>query len=424
VGVQPHPLASVCRHRQVSYAAPEGVVSTTATPRRRRMLAALLARLHRWFDRHPSAGDHLVAAVTALLVVAELTSGRLVSYETAVAPTSEEVVVSLALVAPLAFGPRAPVAVFATVMATCLVQLAVTEHVLVADLAPLVALYYLIVHGPSRVAPIGLGVALVGGAVMSARASFPGPLDGFVLGTVVLSAEVLLAALLADRRVSRRARLAALEVERDQQAEIGAARERARIARELHDVVAHSLAVMVAQADGGRYAAPEDPDAASRALAQIAATGRDALAQMRRLLGVLRADAESADLPGLVRRLAGAGLPVELAVEGPARALPAELESCIHRVAQEALTNVLKHADSPRRVEVVLCYRDAEVELTVRDDGRGIAAGDGRGHGVAGMRERVALHSGTLHVGPRAGGGYEVRARLPAPAGDVAALRA
>jgi signal transduction histidine kinase len=259
---------------------------------------------------------------------------------------------------------------------------------------------------------------------MSLRASLPGVLDGFVLGTAVVSAEVLLAALLADRRVSRGARLAALEVERDQQAEIGAAQERARIARELHDVVAHSLAVMVAHADGGRYAAPEDPAAASRALAQIAETGRDALAQMRRLLGVLRAGEEGADLPGLVRRLAGAGLPVEFEIEGPARELPADVQLSIHRVAQEALTNVLRHAVSPRRVEVVLRYLDSEVELAVRDDGRAIAAGDGQGHGLAGMRERVALHNGTVHAGPRAGGGYEVRARLPVRAGDVAELRA
>jgi signal transduction histidine kinase len=358
-----------------------------------------------------------------LLVAGELISGRLLSYDTAVAPTTEEAVLSLALVAPLAFGPRAPVAVFATVMVICLVQLAVTEHVLVADLAPLVALYYLIVHGPSRLAPIGLGVALVGGVVMSARASFPGVLNGFVVGTAVVSAEVLLAALLGDRRVSRRDRLAALEVERDQQAELGAAQERARIARELHDVVAHSLAVMVAQADGGRYAAPGDPDAAPRALAQIADTGRDALAQMRRLLGVLRASEEGADLPDLVRRMAGAGLPVELEVEGRARELPAAVQLCIHRVAQEALTNVLKHAGSPRHVEVVLRYLDTEVELIVCDDGRGSAAGDGEGHGLAGMRERVALHNGTVRAGPRADGGYEVHARVPASAGDVAELR-
>jgi signal transduction histidine kinase len=388
------------------------------------MLGTLLAPLHRWFDRHPFAGDRLVAAVTVLLVAGELISGRLFSYETSVAPTTEEVVVSLALVAPLAFGPRAPVAVFATVMATCLVQLALTDHVLVADLAPLVALYYLIAHGPSRLKPIGLGVALVGGVVMSLRASFPGVLDGFVLGTAVVTAYVLLAALLAERRVSRQERLATLELERDQQAEIGAAQERARIARDLHDVVAHSLAVMVAQADGGRYAGPEDPDAASRALAQIGETGRDALAQMRRLLGALRAGEEGVDLAGLVRRLARAGLPVELEVEGRARELPADLQLCIHRVAQEALTNVLKHADSPQRVEVLLRYLESEVELTVRDDGRGIAAGDGQGQGLVGLRERVALHSGTLHAGPRARGGFEVRARVPARADDVAELRA
>ena len=384
----------------------------------------MLAQLHRWFDRHPWAGDRLVAAILAVLVAGELISDRLVSYDPSVAPTTEEVLVSLALIAPLPLGPRAPVAVFAMVMTTCLIQLAVTDHVLVADLAPLVALYYLIVHGPSRLKPIGLGVTLVGGAVMSARSSFPGVLDGFLLGTAVVTAYVLLAALLADRRVSRGARLAALEVERDQQAEIGAARERARIARELHDVVAHSLAVMVAQADGGRYAAPGDPDAARGALGQIAETGRNALAQMRRLLGVLRTGEDGDDLAGLVRRLAGAGLPVELEVVGRARELPAEVLLCIHRVAQESLTNVLRHADSPRRVDVVLRYLDAEVELTVRDDGRGIVSGDGQGHGLAGMRERVALSSGRMQAGPRAGGGYEVRARLPAPAGDVAEVRA
>ncbi len=385
---------------------------------------ALVTRLHRWFDRHQFAGDHLVAAVTALLVAAELISGRLISYDSSVALSTEEVLVSVALVAPLPFGPRAPVVVFAVVMATCLVQLAVSEHVLVADLAPLVALYYLFVHGPRRVKPIALGVAIAGGAVMSLRASFPGVLGGFVVGTAVVSAEVLLAALVADRRLSRRTRLAALEVERDQQAEIGAAQERARIARELHDVVAHSLAVMVAQADGGRYAAPADPEAPSRALVQIAETGRDALGQMRRLLGVLRAEEEGADLPALVRRLAGAGLPVELDVDGTRRELPRDVRLCIHRVAQEALTNVLKHADSPGRVEVVLRYLDAAVELVVRDDGRAAVAGDGQGRGLAGMRERVALVDGTLHAGPRAGGGYEVYARLPAPARDVAEMRA
>jgi signal transduction histidine kinase len=379
----------------------------------------LLARLDTWFDQHPLAGDYLVAAIAVLLAVGELASGRLISYDPPVAPTTEEFVVSLALVAPLVFGPRAPVAVFAMVMATCLVQLAVTDRVLVADLAPLVALYLLIVHGPSRFKPIALIAALAGGVVMSALASFPGVLDGFVLGTTVVAAYVLLAALLADRRVSRAARLASLKLERDQQAELGAARERARIARELHDVVAHSLAVMVAQADGGRYAAAEDPGAASRALAQIAETGRDALVQMRRLLGVLRVGEEAGDLRSLVRRLADAGLPVGLRVEGPPHPLPAEVQLCIHRVAQEALTNVLKHADAPRRVEVVLRHHEREVELVVRDDGQGAPDSDGGGQGLVGMP-----HGGTLRAGPRPEGGFEVYARVPVEARDVAEVGA
>ena len=377
--------------------------------------------LHRWFDRHPYAGDHLIAAVTILLVLGELVSGRVFSSETYVALTTAEVLVSLALVAPLAFGPRAPVAVFATVMVLCGVQLALTEHVLIADLAALVSLYYLIAHGPDRLKPIGLGVALVGGAVVASRASIPGVLDKPLVGTIVVSAEVLVAALLGDRRVNRRERLAALEVERDQQAELGAAQERARIARELHDVVAHSLAVMVAQADGGRYAAATDP--AAGALEQIAETGREALAQMRELLGVLRAGEEQPDLPRLVRRLAGAGLPVEFEVEGPARPLPAEVERSIHRIAQEALTNVLKHAGKAS-ASVLVRYEPGAVHLEVVDDGRGAAAAagesNGSGHGLVGMRERAALYDGSVEAGPRPGGGYRVAATLrcdgpPAP---------
>ena len=129
---------------------------------------------------------------------------------------------------------------------------------------------------------------------------------------------------------------------------------------------------------------------------------------------MLRAGEERPDLPRLVRRLAGAGLPVEFEVEGPERPLPADVQLSLHRIAQEALTNVLKHAEAPKRVEVVLRYLDPDVELTVRDDGRGHAGGDGQGQGLTGMRERVALHGGTLQAGPRAGGGYEVRARMPA----------
>jgi signal transduction histidine kinase len=382
-------------------------------------------RLNTWLDRHPLAGDHVLAAVAVLLAVVELASGRLISYDPPVAPTGAEVAVALALVLPLLAAPRAPVAVFAVVMVTCLVQLAVTDRVLVADVAPLVALYLVLVHGPTRLRPVAIGAALTGAVAMSGLASFPGVLGGFVLGTAVATAYVLLAALLAERRLGRAARVAALERERDQQADLGAARERARIARDLHDVVAHSLAVMVAQADGGRYAATADPGAASAALAQIAATGRDALAQMRRLLGVLREGEEPGDLHGLVARLADAGLPVALRVEGAPRPLPADVRRCLHRVAQEALTNVLKHADAPQRVEVVVHHRAADVELRVRDDGHGTPrGGDGGGQGLVGMRERVLLQGGTLDAGPRPEGGFEVLVRVPVATGDGAEVGA
>jgi signal transduction histidine kinase len=388
------------------------------------MLRPLLARVYRWFDRHPFAGDHLVAAFTVLLVPAELISGRLFSYDTPVAPTTEEVLVSLALVAPLPFGPRMPVAVFATVMATCLVQLAVTEHVLVADLAPLVALYYLVVHGPSRVKPIGLGVAVVGGVVMSARASFPGVLDGFVLGTAVITAEVLLAALLADRRLSRRARLAALEVERDQQAEIGAAHERARIARELHDVLAHSISLINVQASSALHLLDSKPEHARPALEAIKRASGEALTEVRGVLETLRRPDDGtttkAPAPTLARiddltaEAQAAGLDIETVVEGSPRSLPATVELAAYRICQEAVTNVIRHA-GPASARLKLDYREHELVVEVSDDGRGANGTSGGGNGLPGMQERATALGGSLQAGPHPDGGFRVRARLPVP---------
>jgi signal transduction histidine kinase len=244
------------------------------------------------------------------------------------------------------------------------------------------------------------------------------------------AASSLLAASLGAWRRSRRDQLAALEernrllaIERDQQAAVGAAIERARIARELHDVVAHSLSVIVVQADGAAAGAEQRPAAAAAALRTIGDTGRDALGQMRRLLGVLRSEQgpELAPQPGaaqldaLVAQVVRAGLPAALSVQGEERPLEATVDVTLYRVAQEALTNVLKHAGEVTRVEVLLRYGDDDVGLVVRDDGRGSRApGDGRGHGLVGMRERVDLQGGTLDAGPRAGGGFEVRAVIPA----------
>jgi signal transduction histidine kinase len=352
----------------------------------------------------------VIVATVIAGVASELLTGKVTATDPPEAVTTADVVFSIALVTPLVFARRAPVAVFTLVMALCLAQFIVLDHVLAAQLAPLVATYSLVAYAESsRVKLIGVGVALAGGLFVSVRATLPGALDNVVLGFLAIAAQVLLAALLGDRRRTRAAQL-----------ELATARERARIARELHDVVAHSLSVMVLQADGGRYA----PAAAAEALEQISQTGREALAQMRRLLGVLRAGDERperlpqpgvAELDALVRRVADCGVPVELRVEGRARELPGGIDLTVYRVAQEALTNVLKHADSTTRVEVVLLYREDAVEVTVRDDGRG-AAGDGSGQGLVGMRERAELQGGTLRAGPRAAGGYELHLHLPVAA--------
>jgi signal transduction histidine kinase len=214
-----------------------------------------------------------------------------------------------------------------------------------------------------------------------------------------------------------------LEKERDAQAQIAAAGERARIARELHDVVAHNVSAMVVQADGAAYAMDSSPEMARKALETISNTGREALAEMRRLLGVLRAENEAnqyvpqpgvEQLTDLVERAREVGLPVDLQVEGVPVELDKGLALAVYRLVQESLTNTRKHGGPDVRAKVVMGYGDRELNLTVSDDGRGAAApSDGMGHGMVGMRERVSMMGGTLSAGPRPGGGWQLRAVLP-----------
>lgn len=236
-----------------------------------------------------------------------------------------------------------------------------------------------------------------------------------------------LAAVLAWRlrAANRRARDAAARDVRDTEAEraLAAADERARIAREMHDVVAHTLSVVVAQADGGRFVARTDPEAAARTLETIADVSRSALTEMRALLGVLRdTDGDAAmgpqpslaDIPALVAASRERGMDVSYVTTGTPRPLPIGAGLALYRVAQESLTNVLKHAGPAAKAFAQLTWEEADAVLTVADDGRGAAAhSDGSGQGIAGMRERVTIFGGTLTAGPRAGGGYLVRARLP-----------
>ena len=220
-------------------------------------------------------------------------------------------------------------------------------------------------------------------------------------------------------------RAARLERERDLEAHHAAVMERARIARELHDVVAHSLSVMVIQAAAAGRVMSSEPERARESMAVVETTGREALAEMRRLLGVLRREDQLTPLttpsPSVVRlqpllaEVRDAGLPVDLRVEGEPQPLPPGVDLSLYRVIQEALTNTLRHA-GPARASVILRYSPAAVEVEVADDGRGLPDGSSPvrfGNGLAGMRERVALFSGEFQAGPRPGGGFSVRARLP-----------
>jgi signal transduction histidine kinase len=235
---------------------------------------------------------------------------------------------------------------------------------------------------------------------------------GYALGAKLRQVEA------AEERAAR------LEREREVQAEAAVADERARIARELHDIVGHSVSVMTVQASAVRRLLRDDQEKEREALQVVEETGRAALAEMRRLVGVLRRAEESPSLvpqpslehvEKLVAQTRDAGLDTELKVEGEPRSLPQGVDLAAYRLVQEGLTNALKHA-SATRAQVVVRWKKNDVELIVRDDGNGRGQGGGSGHGLVGMRERVAVYGGDLHAGPHPGGGYELRARLPVTA--------
>lgn len=256
---------------------------------------------------------------------------------------------------------------------------------------------------------------LRGGSVVGTAVSFGG---AWIFGTVVRARRDALM-----ERVTEAEQRAAIETERHAR---GVAEERLRIAQELHDVVAHSMSVIAVQAGVGAHVLESNPTEARRALENIATASRSTLNEMRRLLGVLRNEdgdkAEHApaprleDLPALVARVEASGVAVDLSVETAPGDVPSGVSLSAYRIVQEALTNVLRHAGAARaRVEVR--HDDGSIAIEVTDDGRGLAAvaagTNGSGHGLAGMRERVAVYGGTLHTGPRPGGGFVVRARIP-----------
>jgi signal transduction histidine kinase len=365
---------------------------------------------------HPFAADAALAAALAVLVLSEVLTSR--GYLTG----SEWVYVSVALLMtlPLAWRRRSPLAVVVVVMSAFAVQSLILDPTPTPDveLVPaVIAVYSVGSHADRWMSLAGLGVSLAAGLIWLG-------LGDFLLPTVLFGGSWFAGRLVQKRQLYAQAfaeRARVLELERDANARVAAAEERVRIAREMHDAVGHSVSVMVVQAGAERLALGDERPETREALLAIERTGREALAEMSRLLGILRKDGEGlslaprpslAQIDALVQTVRDAGVPVALSVEGKATELPAGVDVSAYRIVQEALTNVVKHA-GPATATVVVRYGRRAVEVEVTDDGRGSVNGSTNGHGLVGMRERIELHGGTLEAGGRSAGGFAVKARLP-----------
>jgi signal transduction histidine kinase len=339
-----------------------------------------------------------------------------------------DVLIVLAFFTPLFFRRRFPVAAPAT--AAIIVALtSFLDHTLAQNnffffLAALGISALFGMQADRRMAVGGLLLIYVVSVVINANDPKGSFWDDFIWSvitfTVVWTVGFALGGRLREADVAKRLALQA-EQEREEQAHLAVAEERARIARELHDVVGHSVSVMTVQAAAVRRLLEPDQEKEREALMVVEQTGREALAEMRRMVGVLRRPEEAPalapqpsleHLDQLVANTREAGLPVEVRIEGTPTQLPAGVDTTAYRIVQEALTNAVKHANADR-AEVVVRYGNGTVELIVSDDGRGNDDGGGSGHGLVGMRERVSVYGGELEAGPQAGGGFRLRATLP-----------
>ncbi len=382
--------------------------------------------MYAWLRRHPRLVDGVLAVPIGLGGIA--TGVALQRFVL--------ILISLGLTIPIVVRRSHPVGAFATAIVAGLAQVIIVGgRPVVSDIAIVILLYTLAAYSTRRNSVIGLAVCLSGSAVELFELQLPRLIaqwEWLIFGYLMFAGPCMIAWVLGDSTRYRRAyytnleeRAARLERERDAHAQIAAAAERARIARELHDVVAHNVSVMVVQADGAAYALGTDPVRTRQALAAISATGRQALTEMRALLGVLRRGDDGglavlAPMPGLgqldelLDQARAAGLPVTCSIEGRVRPLVAGTALTAYRIIQESLTNIRKHAGGMACADVVLRYTDTAIELAITDNGIGAtAACDGAGHGLTGMSERAAMYGGSVQAGPRPGGGFEVTATLP-----------
>ncbi|MFI5607646.1 sensor histidine kinase [Amycolatopsis sp. NPDC051903] len=395
------------------------------------------------------AGDTLLAVLLLIIDVLLFVGGTVGTEGAHPPPWFVSIPVDVAMVAPLVIRRKKPL------LAAYLVLLIAIPHAALSlgfsSLAALaMSLYSVLVYSGRKQGLVYVGALAVITAIQVLTDHSTPWLGNIIFSAFGIALCWTLGEFVGARRAYQlevEARLHLLETERDQATRIAVAEERGRIARELHDVVAHSVSVMVVQADGAALALPTNPELAGRALQTISETGRGALGELRRLLEVLRGDHDSTEprvpqpdanaLAELADRMRGAGVPVELEVDDSLADLPAGVSLGIYRIVQESLTNTLKHAGAGARAEVrVRRIGDSKkgdtVEVLVRDDGAGrarqleqVTVGAGGppkrvprlqvagGNGLIGMRERANVYGGTLEVGPAPAGGWQVRAVLP-----------
>ena len=372
--------------------------------------------------RSPPRSDVVLATGMTVVCVAELYAGYPFEQTSLTGPSAFHVAIAVALGASLAWRRVYPMLLGPFVFALLAIQaeLVVRPNVFGEILVSLLALYGITAYATSWRAATASALACLGLGAVLGSTSTEDPV-GEVLTFIIFGTVVMLAGWVVRRQRDRAVEMQRQRDEADERTREIATTERARIARELHDVVAHGMSIVVLQARGGRRMVDQEPSRATHAFEDIERVASDCLDEMRRLLGILRAPDDEApplvpqpmlgELPALVDRARASGATVDLIVAGEPRELSPAIELSAYRIAQEALTNSLKHAPGSAS-QVRVDYRPNALAVEVTDNGPGMGEGQG-GHGLIGMRERVELFGGTFHAGSEASGGFAVRALIP-----------